>query len=777
MTLKQEILKWLQDSQEKSFEVNQIAQGLGKDSAEDFPDIVKAVADLERNGDLILNKEGRVQLPASQGQLVGKFRSNAKGFGFIEHDEDEADVFIPKHRTNSAMEGDIVAFSIEKKANPKQDKGAEGTVTDIIERAQTSIIGEFLAYDKPEDNEYLGYLEPRDKKLPDMIVYIKEGGLQPVAGQIIQVEITDYPSKEQPNAMFGLASEIIGHKNDPGIDILTIAYQHGIPTEFSEETLKEAEDIPNEVLPEEAAGRRDLRDLMTVTIDGPDAKDIDDAISIAYQEDGHYRLWVHIADVSHYVTEGSSLDEDAFDRGTSVYLTDRVIPMLPPKLSNGICSLNPNVDRLAMTCEMVINHNGKVTEYEIYPSLIQSNHRMTYDEVNAIIEEDDSSMKAKYADVAQDILTMADLHKILERMRYQRGAINFDSKEAEIELDAKGKPVAIHLRERRTGERLIESFMLAANETVSFDLNQRDLPALYRVHERPDPEKLQSFIEFSSAFGIEIKGTKDTVSPRQLQTILDEVKGKAEEAVISMTLLRSMQQARYDVKALGHFGLAAEYYSHFTAPIRRYPDLILHRLLHYYWEVGTSKKEQNKWKKDLPEIAEQSSVTERRAVDAERQVDEMKKVEYMVDKVGQVFDAVIVSVTNFGIFVQLENTVEGLIHISDLKEDYFNYNEQGHILVGERTGKIYRIGEPLKVKLVNADVDQANLDFEIEYPEEAQPKNNKNQADSKSKSGQKGKQNRKSQQGRKQRGKSQPPKSGQKKNGQQKRRRRSKRKK
>ncbi|MDO5457374.1 MAG: ribonuclease R, partial [Atopococcus tabaci] len=497
------------------------------------------------------------------------------------------------------------------------------------------------------------------------------------------------------------------------VDILSVVYKHGIPTEFSPDTLREVEEIPDHVQAEEKEGRLDLTETVTITIDGADAKDLDDAISLEKLENGNYYLGVHIADVSHYVKEGSSLDKDAFERGSSSYLTDRVIPMLPRELSNGICSLHPNVERLTMTCFMEINDQGKVLNYHIEPSVIRSHQRMTYDAINGILEEGDPQLYKEYEDYISLFENMGDLHKILEKKRYNRGAINFDTEESQVLVDEEGQPVDIVLRPRGIGERLIESFMLQANETVSEHFTKKHLPILYRVHERPDMAKMQSFIEFASALGIKVSGTKDTVSPKQLQKIIENVEGKDEELVVSMTLLRSMQQARYDIEDLGHFGLAAEYYSHFTSPIRRYPDLTLHRLIHHYQEVGTSKKDQAHYQSILPEIAEQSSMAERRAIDAEREVDNMKKVEFMADKVGQKFEAIIVSVLGFGMFVQLENTVEGLIHISKMKEDYFDYNEQGKMMIGKRTGKTYRMGEKVEVRLVGANTETYELDFEL----------------------------------------------------------------
>src|SRR5699024_6269287 len=387
--------------------------------------------------------------------------------------------------------------------------------------------------------------------------------------------------------------------------------------------------------------------------------------------------------------------------------------MLPQKLSNGICSLHPNADRLTLSCDMEFNHQGKVVNYDIYPSVISSYRRMSYTEVNRILIDEDPAMMKKHEDLVEMFHLMEELHTILEKKRVNNGAISFDSTELDFEVDEAGKPLAIHLVERGIGERMIESFMLAANQTVSEHFSKRELPILYRVHEQPDEAKMQNFLEFASALGMHIKGTKERITPKTLQSVLDEVAGKPYEQVVNMLMLRSMQQARYDVQPLGHYGLAAEYYSHFTAPIRRYPDLILHRLIHTYQEEGTDKRTRDYWAERLPEIAEHSSMAERRAVDAEREVEDLKMAEYMVDKVGMEFEALIMSITNFGMFVQVEDAIEGLVHLSSMKKDYYEFNERGMILVGQRTGQTFRIGEKVKVKLINVDVEQYDIDFEL----------------------------------------------------------------
>lgn len=714
VTLKDKILTFMEETKE-AVEVSEISQGLDKAGSNAFKKLVKAIAELEREGRIILMDNGKFKLKQEPDALVGKFFGNDRGFGFVAVEEYEQDLFIPPTKTRSALNGDTVRVELTKEAVPWKDKGPEGRVVEIIARGTTNIFGEFTPYDdeKVKETGFYGFVKPKDRKLPAVLVQIEAKGLRPVAGTIVQVEITDYSGIEDGNDFLGIITKTIGHKDEPGVEILTIVNKYHIPSEFKEEVLKEAENVPDTISEEDTVGRKDLRDEVILTIDGADAKDLDDAIQVKKLDNGNYYLGVHIADVSHYVTEGSLIDEEALERGTSVYLTDRVIPMLPQRLSNGICSLHPNVDRLTLSCEMEMDAKGNVVDYSITPSVIKSKYRMTYTAVNAILMDDDKATKEEYAEIVDMFKHMEELHNILEEKRVERGAIDFDTKEAQIEVDAEGTPLDIIIRERGVGERMIESFMLSANETVSKHFTEQDLPILYRIHAQPDEGKMQRFLEFVTTFGISVKGSKDTIHPKLLQEVINQVKGEPEEAVISMLLLRSMQQAKYDVTPIGHYGLAAEFYSHFTSPIRRYPDLILHRLIHYYNEVDASHKAKTKWKALLPEIAEHSSVTERRAIDAERETDDMKKTEYMQTKVGETFAGVIVSITNFGMFIQLENSVEGLIHISNMKDDYYDYNERSLLMIGKRTGKIYRIGQKVEVKVASANIETYQIDFEL----------------------------------------------------------------
>lgn len=713
--LKKLIIEYMEKKEQDSYFVNDITQGLGYQSSEQFKGVVKALASLERDREIVLTQDGQFKLATTkQAALTGHFSGTERGFGFVTLPDYEKDIFIAPDKVGTALSGDTVSIEILKEAQPWKDMAAEGKIIDVVERGTSQIVGEFRAYNKKEvqDLGFYGYVKPEEKKLKHLSVQIEEKGIRPVDGQIVIVEITEY-SRYQNEDLKGIATKVIGHKDDPGIDILAIAYKHGINPEFPQAVLDELEKIPSDVQPEELVGRRDLRDKKVITIDGEDAKDLDDAIQVEKLANGHYQLAVHIADVAHYVREGSAIDQEAFERGTSSYLIDRVIPMLPPKLSNGVCSLHPNTDRLTLSCEMEISQNGKLVAYEIYPSVISSYKRMTYEEVNRILMDEDPAMMEKHADLVESFQAMEELHHILEAKRTRNGALSFDTSELDFEVDEEGTPLAISRVERGIGERIIESFMLSANEAVSLEYSTKHLPLLYRVHEQPDEAKMQNFIEFVSALGVQVRGKKEDISPKILQGILDKVEGEAYEEVVNTLMLRSMQKARYDVQPLGHYGLASEFYSHFTAPIRRYPDLILHRLIHYYQEVGTGKKGQKYWSEKLPEIAEHSSMAERRAVDAEREVEDLKMAEYMVGKVGQEFEAMIVSITNFGMFVQVEDAVEGLVHMSSMKNDYYEFNERGMMLIGRRTGEIFRIGEQVKVKLINVDIEQYDIDFEL----------------------------------------------------------------
>ncbi|MCH1650764.1 ribonuclease R [Enterococcus hirae] len=721
-TLKEKIIFFIESERKKSFSMEEIAQGLGLQKSEDFKLLVQTIAQMEREQSVVFTKKGKVKLPLKPVLIEGTFRANERGFGFVTIDPEEDDIYIPKEATGYAMDGDTVAIDIIKTADTAMDRGAEGKVVEIRKRATTQLAGEFVAYTDDEINEtdLYGVVIPKDKKLNQFKVYAAAEGIRPVDGSIVMVELTHYPEKNYATSLEGIVKQVIGHKNDTGMDILSIVVSNGIPTKFPDDVLAEADQVPDTINEKDLVGRRDLREQLIVTIDGEDAKDLDDAVTVKKLANGNYFLGVHIADVSNYVTEGSQLDREAYERGTSVYLTDRVIPMIPQRLSNGICSLNPHVPRLTMSCEMEIDPNGQVVSHDIFPSVIQTTERMTYTAVNQILEEQDEQVMERYQQLVPMFQEMQELHQILEEMRIRRGAISFEDREAKILVEPDGQPTDILLRSRGVGERLIESFMLAANETVAEHFNKRNFPFIYRIHEQPKEEKMQRFFDFASALGIVVRGTKGTITPKDLQKVIENVEDKPESAVINTMLLRSMQQARYSEDNFGHYGLAAEYYTHFTSPIRRYPDLIVHRLIRSYGQ-DPSEANQTYWENELPEIAEHSSKMERRAVEAEREVDAMKKAEYMMDKVGEEFEGIISSVVKFGLFIELPNTIEGLIHINELKQDYFHFIENHLALVGERTGLTFKIGQKVRVKVIKADPEERAIDFELIDAEEIVP--------------------------------------------------------
>lgn len=713
--LEERILEFLQKNPDTQYQTNEIAQHFNYQGSKNFKKLVKALAFLERINELEVTENGRFRAKNTREEkAVGTFRGNDRGFGFIDYDPDRPDLFVPPGQVGNAMDGDTVEATILKHVNPSTGKGSEARVDTVIERASSQIVGEFVAYDKEmrDSTGYLGFVIPQGKFSDDLKVEVLPDGLKPVNHAIVIVKIKDYPTMDQPNTLTGLVAKEIGHKDAPGVDILAILYQFNIPSEFPEAVLEEAQAIGHEVNPKDIEGRRDLRDRMIITIDGADAKDLDDAISLEKLDNGHYRLGVHIADVSHYVTENTAIDTEALERGTSVYLTDRVVPMLPQRLSNGICSLLPEEDRLTVSCEMTIDSNGRTIDKDIYLSVINSSYRMTYTDVNTILAGD-TDLRKEYHEITEMLDQMSELHFILEGMRESRGALSFETPEAQIIVDEDGKPIDIVHRHRGVGERLIESFMLAANETIARTYTEKDWPMIYRVHEQPDEDRMQRFAEFITAFGVILRGQAESIKPKQLQEALNQLSDTPYEEVVSMMMLRSMQQARYTDEPFGHYGLAAKDYTHFTSPIRRYPDLIVHRLIHKYIESTPSAEEKRNIAQKLSNIAEHSSKMERRAVDAERETDSLKKAEYMEDKVGEQFEGTISSVTSFGMFIQLENTVEGLISLQELKDDYYRYDQQHLILIGENTNNVYRIGQRVLIEVERVSIEDREIDFKL----------------------------------------------------------------
>ncbi len=631
----------------------------------------------------------------------GVMRTNKKGFGFVEIENMDDDVYVAADNMNGAVHDDIVLVEITSKMTLDR---LEGRVLKIIKRQVQRYIGEITFDEKGK-----GHIKLDDNKVKLNIEIPKDKTLNAVDGHKVVVELV---KKLNNNLKYeGKILEIIGHKNDPGVDILSIIYKYNINTVFPDDVKEEVSNINMEVLPEELNGRRDLRDQVIFTIDGDDTKDIDDAISIEKFASGHYKLGVHIADVSYYVKEGSPLDNEAMERGTSVYLVDRVIPMLPHELSNGICSLNPNVDRLAISCVMEFDSSGKQIDYEIFPSVIRSRIQMTYKKVNSILEK--NVVPEGYEPYADTLKIMAELASILRKVKVKRGYINFDIDEAKILVDENCKPTEITVRERGTGENLIEDFMIAANECVATHIYFMNLPFIYRVHEVPKEEKIRSFLGFVSNLGYQVPGDIKDTKPTTMQRILKALEDKPEYKILSSLLLRCMQKAVYRPENLGHYGLASSCYTHFTSPIRRYPDTSVHRLLRtYLFENKLDNSTIHKWEEKLVYIAEHSSDRERASVDCEREVEDMKMAEYMESHIGEEFEGMISSVTSFGMFVELDNLVEGLVPLRDMP-DFFVYDEERMTLTGEKSHVKYTIGERVLVKVVRASKEDKTIDFEI----------------------------------------------------------------
>ncbi|CAM3901765.1 ribonuclease R [Mesobacillus zeae] len=698
------LLHYMKDEAYKPLTVQELEQALGIDDSAVFKDFVKALVAMEEKGIVVRTRSNRYGLPGKMNLVRGKLTGHAKGFAFVIPEEQGVDdIFIPPNETNNAMHGDIVLARVSPESAGQR---REGTIIRILERGVQQVVGTYT------ESRHFGFVIPDDKKLTSDIFIPKEASGGAVEGHKVVVKLTSYP--EGRKSAEGEVVAILGHKNDPGVDILSVIHKHGLPQEFPAEVLNQANSTPDSIDESELANRRDLRNETIVTIDGADAKDLDDAVTVTKLENGNYKLGVHIADVTYYVREGSAIDAEAEERGTSVYLVDRVIPMIPHRLSNGICSLNPKVDRLTLSCNMEITQDGEVVDHEIYQSVIKTTERMTYYDVNKILVDKDEELLGKYEPLVPMFELMEELAAVLREKRMKRGAIDFDFKESKVIVDEDGKPADVVIRERSVAEKLIEEFMLAANETVAEHFHWMEVPFIYRIHEDPKEDKLRRFFEFITNFGYIVKGTANSVHPRALQEIIEEVQGKPEEMVVSTVMLRSMQQAKYFEESLGHFGLSTDYYTHFTSPIRRYPDLIVHRLIRTYLIEGKiDNATRERWNSMLSEIAKHSSDMERRAVEAERETDELKKAEYMEDKIGEEYDGMISSVTNFGMFVELPNTIEGLVHVSYMTDDYYRFDDRHFAMIGERTGNVFRIGDEITVRVINVNKDERSIDFEI----------------------------------------------------------------
>ena len=660
---------------------------------------------LLQEGKIEVSQKGKYQ--KSRGVfLTGVFTAHPKGFGFVSVDGMEEDVFIPEDQVHGAMHQDTVQITVKPGQSGKR---REGAVNRIVKRGTDRIVGLY------QESRNFGFVIPDNERYTRDIFVPKEDSGGAVNGHKVVVELVSYGTdRKSPE---GKVVEILGHISDPGTDILSIVKGYDLPVEFPEKVMRQAERVPDRISEADMQGRTDLRDVQMVTIDGEDAKDLDDAVSLE-MNGGQYILGVHIADVANYVQEGSALDREAFERGTSVYLVDRVIPMLPRRLSNGICSLNEGQDRLALSCIMTIDQRGKVLDHVIAETVIRVDRRMTYTSVKKILEEQDAEESARYEELVPMFQRMQELAGLLRARRRARGSIDFDFPETKVILDEKGEPVEIRPYDRNTATKIIEDFMLIANETVAEDYFWQELPFVYRTHENPDPDRMKKLSTFINNFGYSIRFREDEVHPKELQKLLERLEGTPEETLISRLTLRSMKQAKYTTECTGHFGLAARYYCHFTSPIRRYPDLQIHRIIKDSLRGRMNQEKIEHYRKILDEVAKQSSERERRANEAERETIRLKKAEYMSRHLWEEYEGVISGVTGWGLYVELPNTVEGLVHVASLQGDYFEYNENAYEMVGQRTGKTYRLGQTVRVQVVKADRTTRTVDFELAEQQE-----------------------------------------------------------
>ncbi len=741
---KQSLMDVIDNPQYRPMKLKEMAVLLGvpKEGKNELKEVLDA---LLAEGKIGISSKNRYGKPDSN-VVVGILDVNSRGFGFVKLDNGSEDIFVPEDYMNGAINGDRVLVRVEESLYKSEGKRNVGLITRILEHTLTEVVGTYHKKKK------FGFVVPDNKKITKSIIIKAENDRQAVTGNKVVAKITNYGNFfDSPQ---GVITEILGKVNEPGVDILSIAKAFNLPIDYPEEVLACVENIKDSVDSADMAGRLDIRSWQTVTIDGEDAKDLDDAITLSKEGD-NYKLGVHIADVTNYVTENSPLDKEALRRGTSVYLVDRVIPMLPKKLSNGICSLNEQTDRLALSCIMTVDKKGTVIDHMIAETIINVDHRMTYTSVQKILEElglepkqkskdevaedtvaqtfvEDitgqqsgqskkklekelkSELEAeKYADVVPMFILMRELSVVIRAARGKRGAMDFDFPESKIILDENGKPIDIKPYERNTATKIIEDFMLLANETIAEDYFWQEIPFVYRVHENPDEEKIRKFATFINNFGLSLRITENGVHPKEFQKILDKIEGHEEEPLISRIMLRSMKQARYSTECSGHFGLSARYYCHFTSPIRRYPDLQIHRIIKENIRSGITQRRMEHYNAILDDVTVQSSRTERRAQETEREVIKLKKVQYMKRFVGKQFEGVISGVTNYGIYVELPNTVEGLVHINTMYDDYYEYIENSYMLVGEYTGKKYKIGQKVKVKVDYVDEELRTIDFSL----------------------------------------------------------------
>ncbi len=696
--MKEKIIDILKDS-DRALTIYEIKDQLEIDDVSELSKLGDVLRQLEEDIVIYHSNKDKYMLLENSHLRKGVMRANKKGFGFVEIENMEDDVYVSADNMNGAIHGDIVLVEITSKMNIDR---LEGRILKIVKREVNRYVGE-INFEKG-----IGHVKLDDKKVKLDIKIKPEDSMNAVDGHKVVVELGNRINNFKYH---GKVIDVIGHKNDPGVDILSVVYKYNINTEFTDEVKEQVASMPMEVTPDEYQNRKDLRDVEIFTIDGDDTKDIDDAISIKKLDNGHYELGVHIADVSHYVTEGSPLDDEAMERGTSVYLVDRVIPMLPHELSNGICSLNPGVDRLAISCVMEFDGEGKQIDYSIFPSVIKSRIQMTYKKVNSILEENE--IPEGYEPYEASLRMMGELAKILRKMKENRGYIDFEVDEAKILVDENCVPTEIVLRDRGTGEKMIEDFMIAANECVATHIYFMNLPFVYRVHEIPKEEKIRSYLSFIGNLGYQIPGDVKDFKPKTMQRLIRFLSDKPEFKILSSLLLRSMQKAVYKPENLGHYGLASKCYTHFTSPIRRYPDTTVHRLLRTYLFNNDLKQSTiSHWEEKLVYVTEHSSARERASVNCEREVEDMKMAEYMEGHIGEEFEGMISSVTSFGMFIELDNLIEGLVPIKDMK-DFFHYDEERMSLTGERTHVVYSIGERVRIKVVRASKEDKTIDFEI----------------------------------------------------------------
>ena len=682
-------------------------------SREDRNDLKICLDELVREGKITISAKGKIT--KGEKRLIGTFISNRRGFGFVHVEGMEDDLFIPEDETHGAFHSDLVEVVLVpgrsgRRAVPGRGRRQEATVKRILEHGIEHVVGTY------EKSKTYGFVIPDNTKIDCDIFIPNERSKGAMDGHKVVVEITDYGSAgKNPE---GKVVEILGHRNDPGVDILSIVKAYDIPYEFPEKVMNQAARVPEEILEADCNGREDLRGISMVTIDGEDAKDLDDAVHVRRLDDGTYELGVHIADVSNYVQENSALDWEAKERGTSIYLTDRVIPMLPHRLSNGICSLNQGVDRLALSCIMTIDQKGKFTDYRIVESVICVDRRMTYTNVAKIIEDHDPDLMQEYEPLVPMFFLMKELSAILRKNRHKRGSIDFDFPETRILLDEKGRPTDIRPYERNSATMLIEDFMLAANETVAQHFYWLELPFVYRTHEAPDMEKIQKLSTFLYNMGYHIHVKGDEVHPKEIQKLIGSIEGTPEEAMILRLTLRSMKQAKYTTECTGHFGLACDYYCHFTSPIRRYPDLQIHRIIKEYLRGRMKENRIAHYDNILPQVAEHSSRTERRAEEAERETEKLKKAQYMSERIGETYTGVISGVTAWGIYVELPNTVEGMVALNKMEGDYYLFDETLHEVRGKTTGQVWKLGQTVTVQVKDVDFLTRSIDFALVRDEE-----------------------------------------------------------